>query len=75
MKAAMNSMRGELEETMKNLVEDEVVCAYQRTQCVYKELNEKIDETQVVLQAGKVSLDSRTMSLQKSLAEARKDLQ
>jgi pyrimidine operon attenuation protein/uracil phosphoribosyltransferase len=75
MKSAINSIQAELEETMKHWVEDELVCVDQRTQCLYKELNEKINETQVVLQAVKKSLDSRKKNLQKSLADARKDVQ
>jgi hypothetical protein len=56
--AAMHSIQSKLEETIKHRVEDVLVGAYQRTQNLRKELNEKIDETQ---------------SLQETLADTRKD--
>lgn len=52
-KAAINSVHNELEETVKHLVEDFLAYVGQRTQGLLKELIEKIDETQVDLQAVK----------------------
>jgi hypothetical protein len=48
-------------------------CVDQRTWGLGKELNGKIDETQVDLQAVKTSLDTLTKSLQETLADQRKD--
>jgi hypothetical protein len=43
-------------------------------QSLRKELNEKVDEMQVDLQAIKASLDMRTKNFQESLVDTRKDL-
>jgi hypothetical protein len=43
------------------------------TQGLRKEMTEKIDETKVDLQEVKISLDMRMKSLQKTLADTRKD--
>jgi hypothetical protein len=47
MKAMINSIWDELEKTKKHRVEDVLACVDQRTEDLYKELNEKNDETQV----------------------------
>jgi hypothetical protein len=47
MEAAIHSIRSEFEETMKHWGEVVLACVDQRTQALRKELNVKIDETQV----------------------------
>jgi undecaprenyl pyrophosphate synthase len=54
--AAIRSIRSWLEETIKHRAEDVLVCVYQRTQGLCKELNKKIDGTQVHSQAVKTSI-------------------
>jgi hypothetical protein len=66
MEAAIHSIRSELEETIKHSVEDVLLCVDQETQSLRKELTEKTDETQVDLQAVKVSLDTLMKSLQET---------
>jgi hypothetical protein len=53
--AAIHCIRSELEKTLKHLVEDVLACVDPRVQDLCKELNEKIDETQVDLKAVKTS--------------------
>jgi translation elongation factor EF-G len=74
MEAAVHSIRSELEETVKHWVEDVLSCVNQKTQGFHKELIEKIDETQVTLQAVKTPLDTQMNSLQETLADMRKTL-
>jgi hypothetical protein len=68
MEATIHSIRSNLEETTKHWVEDVLSCV------LCKELTEKIDETQVNLLAVKTSLDTRTKSLQETLADTKIDL-
>jgi hypothetical protein len=56
-------------------VEGVLSCVDQKIQDLRKELNEKIDEKQVRLQAIKTSLDTRKKNLQGNLADTRNDLQ
>jgi hypothetical protein len=49
MEAAIHSIQFKLEETIKHWVEDILSRVEQKTQGLYKELTEKIDETQVDL--------------------------
>jgi hypothetical protein len=71
MEAAKHFTRSELEETIKLRVEDVLSCVDQKTQGLLRELTEKIHETQVDLQAVKKSLDTRTKSLQETLADTK----
>jgi hypothetical protein len=73
MEAAIHSIRSELEETTKHRVEDILLCVGQKTQDLCKEFIEKIDETQVDLQAVKVSIDTWTRSLKGDIMDTRKD--
>jgi hypothetical protein len=63
MEATIHSIRSELEEIIKNWVKDVLFCVYKKTQGVHKELTEKIDVTQVDLQAVKASIYTWTGSL------------
>jgi hypothetical protein len=74
MEAAIRSIRSELEETIKHRVEYVLSCVDQKTQGLCKELTEKIDETQVDLQAVKTSLDTRAKSRKETLADTRNAL-
>jgi hypothetical protein len=56
-------------------VEDVLACVNQKTQGLYKELNKKIDEMQVDLQAVKTSNDTETGSLKDNITVTKKDLQ
>jgi hypothetical protein len=73
-KVAINSVWGELEETMKHRLEDILSCVNQRSQGLCRELNEKMGEMQVDLQTVKMSLNTWTKNLQETLADTRKDL-
>jgi hypothetical protein len=55
-------------------MEDVLSCVDQKMQGLFKELNEKVDETQLDLQAVKTSLDTWRKNHQESLADTRKDL-
>jgi hypothetical protein len=55
MEATSHSIRPELEETIRDRVEDVLLCVNRKTQSLQKELTEKIDETQMDLQAVKAS--------------------
>jgi hypothetical protein len=57
MEAATQFIRSELE-VIKHRVEDVLSCVDQKKQGLRKELTEKIEETQVDLQAVKTSVDS-----------------
>jgi hypothetical protein len=82
--AAVHSIRSELLETVIHQVENSLACVNQRTQGLGKELNEKIDETQVDLQLVMTSIDTSTRRLKgevtdtkdchEVLANTRKDL-
>jgi hypothetical protein len=72
LEAAIHSIRSE--ETIKHRVEYVLSCVHQKTQCLRKELTEKINETQVDLQAVKMPLDTQKSSLQETLADTRNDL-
>jgi hypothetical protein len=73
MEAAIHSIQSKSEEAMKHRGEDVLACVDQRTQALRKERIEKIDGTQVDVQALKTSLDKRTKSLQENLADTRKE--
>jgi hypothetical protein len=60
MEVAIHSIWSELEETIKHRAEDVLSCVDQKTQGPRRELTEKIDETQVDLQATRISVDTRT---------------
>jgi hypothetical protein len=60
-----------MEETIKHRVEDVLACVDQWTRGFRKELNEKIDETQVDLQTVNTSLNTRRNSLQENLVDTR----
>lgn len=59
-KAVVVSFWSELEEAMKHQVKDVVAYVNQRTQGLCKELNKKIDEMQLDLQAMRTSIDKWT---------------
>jgi hypothetical protein len=69
--AAIHFIRSELEETIKHSAEDVLLCVDQKTQGLCKELAEKIEDTQVDLQAVKVSLNTQMKSLQETVADKR----
>jgi hypothetical protein len=69
--AAIHSIQSELEETIKHLVEDVLASFYQRTQGLRKELNEKIDETQLDLQLVMTSIDTCTGNLKDDITDTR----
>jgi hypothetical protein len=56
----------ELEETIKDRMEDVLASIYQQTQCPHKELDSRIEETQRDLE---ISLGTRTWSLHEEIAE------
>jgi hypothetical protein len=56
-------MRSELEETIKQRVEDVLLYVDQKTQGLRNKLTEKIEETQLDLQAIRTSVDTLTKSL------------
>jgi hypothetical protein len=59
MEAAINSIQSELEETIKQWVEDVLVSVDQGTWSLCEELIEKIEQTQSSLQAVTISLNHR----------------
>jgi hypothetical protein len=67
METAIHSIRSKLKETIKHRTEDVLSCVDQKTQGPRKQLTEKIDETQVDLQAIRTSVDMRTKSLQETI--------
>jgi hypothetical protein len=71
MKATINSIQSELEQTIKNLVEDILTSINQQTKCLHEELHMKMEEKQVEL---KTSLDMWTRNLCKEVADTRTDL-
>jgi hypothetical protein len=68
MKVAINSIWSELEENIKNRVEDVLVPVDQRTQGLHEELNAKSEGKQLGLQAVITSLDKQTKSLQEEFS-------
>jgi hypothetical protein len=74
MEAALHSIRSELEKAIKHQVEDILSCVDQKKQGFRKELVEKIDETQVDLQAIRTSVDTQTKSLLKTITDIRQRL-
>jgi RNase adaptor protein for sRNA GlmZ degradation len=74
MEAAIQSIRSKLKETIKHRVEDVLSCVDQKAQGLHKELAEKIDETQVDLQAIRTSVDMRTRSLLETITDTREHL-
>jgi hypothetical protein len=72
MESTVHSIRSELEETIKHRVEDVLSCVDQNTQDLRKELNEKTDKTKVELQAIRLSVNTRTKCLLKTIIGARK---
>jgi hypothetical protein len=72
--AEISSIWSELEETIKHRLEDVLSCIDQKTQGIRKELTEKIAETQVDLLTLKSSVNTKTKSLQETLADTRNDL-
>jgi hypothetical protein len=56
-------------------VEDILSCVGQKTEFLCKELIEKIDETQVDLQAIRMSVNMRTKSLLETVTDSRGHLQ
>jgi hypothetical protein len=73
-KTAINSIRSELEETIKTRMENAVVYLNQQTQGLRKELDEKIMETHQNLQVVMTSIDTWTGSLQDDITGVKKDL-
>jgi hypothetical protein len=71
--AAVHSIRSELEETIRHQVENIMMYVYQRTQGHSKELNEKIDETQVDLQLVMTYIDTSAGSLKDDITNTEKD--
>jgi hypothetical protein len=71
MEAAINSILSELKETIKNCVEDVLVSVDQWTQGPSKELDVKIEETELVLQT---SLDMQTKNLCEEFNTYQRDL-
>jgi hypothetical protein len=74
MEAAIHSIWSGLEETIKCRVEDALSCVGRKTQGHRKELTEKIDETQVGLQAIRTSVDTRTKSIPETITDTREHL-
>jgi hypothetical protein len=75
MEVTTQSIRSELEDTIKHLVEGAVSCVDQETQSLRKEPTEKIHETQVVLQTIKTSFDTRRKDLLEAITDTREHLQ
>jgi uncharacterized protein YtpQ (UPF0354 family) len=74
MEAAIHSIWSELEETIQHRVEDVLLCVEQKMLDLRKELTEKIDETQVDLQALRASVDTQTKSLLETITDTREHL-
>jgi hypothetical protein len=55
-------------------MEDVLSCVDQKTQGLQKEMTEKIDETQMDLQAVNTSINTWMKSLQETLADTRNNL-
>jgi hypothetical protein len=74
MEAAIHSIWSKLEETMKRGVEDILLCVWQKMRSLCKELNEKIDETQMDLQVVESPSIMRAKSFQETLADTGNDI-
>jgi 2-hydroxy-3-keto-5-methylthiopentenyl-1-phosphate phosphatase len=74
MQATIHFIRSKLEENIKQQLEDAVSCVNQKTQGLHKELTEKIDETQVDLQAIRSSVDMRTKSLLETITDTQEHI-
>jgi RNase adaptor protein for sRNA GlmZ degradation len=61
-------------ETIKHRVEDVLSCADQKTQDLLKQMVEKINESQVDLQAIRTSVDTREKSLFETITDTREHL-
>jgi hypothetical protein len=72
--ATINPIWSELEETIKNLVEDVLASVDQWTQGLCKEVNGKIEETELHLELVMMSLNIRTKGLREEIADAKKEL-
>jgi hypothetical protein len=64
-------MRSELDETVGHQIENVVTRVNHETRSLQKELSEKIDKTQVELQAAEVSLGAQARKPQEDLATIR----
>jgi hypothetical protein len=73
-KAATNSDRSELVETMKHRVQGVLSCADQKTQGLLTQMTERINETQVDLQAIRTYFDIRENSLFETITDTREHL-
>jgi hypothetical protein len=73
MKATVHSVQSKFEETVKHRVEDILSGVVQMTQGLQMKLNEKINETQVDLQAVKAPIDMWTWSLNNEIMDKKKD--
>jgi hypothetical protein len=69
MEAAIYSIWSEFEDTIKHRVEDVLSCLHQKKQGLRKELTNKIDETQVDLQAIRTSVNTCTKSLLETIID------
>jgi hypothetical protein len=74
MEAAINSTRSELQNTIKHRMEDFLSCVDHKTQGLRKELIQRIDKTQVDLQAVKTSLNTWTKGFQQAITTTKVDL-
>jgi predicted component of viral defense system (DUF524 family) len=68
MEAAIHSIRSELDEKIQHCIEKVMMCVNHKTQNFHKELNERIEITQVELWSVEVSLDTQARKLQEDLA-------
>jgi translation initiation factor 2 alpha subunit (eIF-2alpha) len=73
MKAAMQSMRSELDEIIRQRVENVMTSVNRETKEIQKRLTERIENTQVELQAAEVSVDTQARKLQENLEDIRAD--
>jgi ElaB/YqjD/DUF883 family membrane-anchored ribosome-binding protein len=74
MEAAIHSILFKLEESIKHLMEDVLLCVHQKTQSLRKELTKVVNETQVDLEVTRTSVDTRTKSLLETITDTRKHL-
>jgi hypothetical protein len=71
MEATVHSTWSESKETIKHRMEDVLSCVDQKKQGLCNQLTEKIDETQVDLQAVKTSISTWTGSLKGDITDTR----
>jgi hypothetical protein len=74
MEPAVHSFWFELQETIKHRMEDVPSYVVQKTQGLRRVLTEKIDETQVDLQAMRTFVDTRTKSGLETVTDPREHL-